>query len=112
MRQLEKQPVALAFRRHLWIATGLLTRLPSKLSCLVVKYVDSGVKLAGFWPSSATVLGTLGQEEELSSKQLKFSKREIGNQTIASGGPMGQEASGRGISPRWVSGGLLGRSQT
>ena len=39
--ELEKKPEALTFVRYLYIATGLLTRLPSKLSCLVVK--------CGFW---------------------------------------------------------------
>lgn len=41
-----EKPAALAFMRHLYIATGLLTRLPSKLSCLVVK---CGFRSQTYW---------------------------------------------------------------
>lgn len=66
--------------------------------------MDNGVKVTGSGSSSATDLRTLGEEEDLGSRQ--FSKRKVGNQTIASGAPMGWKIPGRSISPRWVLAGL------
>lgn len=91
----------MAFMRYLCFATGLLTRLLRELAGLVVKHADSGIRLAGVGPSSATDVGTLGQEEHLGSKQLKFSERDrqVINQAIAKsmrGALMGWEAPGRG----------------
>lgn len=69
----------LTFTRHWYFASCLLTRLPSKLSCLVVRQAELQVRLAGFGPSFATELGTLDQEKDLGSKQLKFSQRGVIN---------------------------------
>lgn len=60
LRQPETEPVALAFESLLYFPLGLLTRLSSKLSCLLVKHLSSGAKLSRFGSSSATDLGTLG----------------------------------------------------
>lgn len=62
--------------------------------------MDNRVKVTGSGPSSATDLRTLGEKEDLGSRQ--FSKRKVGNQTIASGALMGWKIPGRSISPRWV----------
>lgn len=66
--------------------------------------MDGGVKVTGSGPSSATDLRTLGEEEDLGSRQS--SKRKVGNQTIASGALMAWKVPGRSISPRWVLAGL------
>lgn len=69
--------------------------------------MDNRVKVTGSGPSSATDLRTLGEEEDLGSRQSRqFSKRKVGNQTIASGALMGWKIPGRSISPRWVLAGL------
>lgn len=52
--------MVLVFRRYLWIVIGFFIRFFSKLFCLVVKYVDFGVKFVGFWFSFVIVFGILG----------------------------------------------------